>query len=320
LPDQSLSARVLDGEIAAIARLATNIENETDVGREGLRKLYPHTGTAHIIGITGPPGAGKSTLVNALIHEYRNAGNKIGVVAVDPSSPLSGGAALGDRIRMLDRWDDEHVFIRSMASRGLHGGLAPATAGVIHLLDAAKFDPIIVETVGVGQEQVDVLRFVHTVVVVQVPGLGDDVQALKAGLLEIADLFVVNKADRAGAADSTRILRGLASYRSLDSHQPANLTILKTVATTGEGVPELAKALGDHKVKLINSSEFDERKRRIASAEVLELARRQLSRQLKQVESTDASDDIIADVVERRMAPADGANRLVDTWKNSNSS
>ncbi len=315
MPERSLSARVLSGDIAAIARLATNIENDTDVGREGLRKLYSHTGNAHIVGITGPPGAGKSTIVNALIREYRRTGKKVAVVAVDPSSPFSGGAALGDRIRMLDQWNDENVFIRSMASRGLHGGLAPATAGVIHLLDAAKFDPIIVETVGVGQEEVDILRFAHTVVVVQVPGMGDDVQALKAGLLEIADLFVVNKADRDGAEDVTRILRALPSYQTLDSPRAPSREILKTVATTGEGIEGLAKAIGDHYAALAGSGGLGERQRRIATAEVLELVKRELSHQLRRIESSSDSDQVISDVTERRTAPADAATQLLNAWR-----
>jgi LAO/AO transport system kinase len=306
---------VLSGDIAAIARLATNIENDTEVGREGLRKLYSHTGNAHIIGVTGPPGAGKSTIVNALIHEYRRAVDKVAVVAVDPSSPLSGGAALGDRIRMLDRWDDEDVFIRSMASRGLHGGLAPATAGVIHLLDAARFDPIIVETVGVGQEEVDILRFAHTVVVVQVPGMGDDVQVRKAGLLEIADLFVVNKADRDGVEDLTRTLRALASYRMSDSPRAPSPAILKTVATTGEGIEALNKAIREHKSALISTDGFSERNRRIAANEVVALAKRELASQLRGVEASGDAHQVITDVAERRMTPAAGAEQLLEAWR-----
>src|SRR5215211_2525014 len=276
LPKAGLVSRVLAGDQRALARLASHIENDTPVGREGLRRLYSSTGNAHIVGITGSPGAGKSTLVNALIRQYREQEKRIAVVAVDPSSPLSGGAALGDRIRMLDWWEDESVYIRSMASRGLHGGLAPATAGMIHLLDAAKFDVILVETVGVGQEEVDILRYVHTVVVVQVPGLGDDIQAMKAGLLEVADLFVVNKSDREGAEDLSRTLRALAAYQSRYGESTLPTPIVKTIATTGEGVDDLVHAIERHRDMLTESGQIEERQRAIAAAEVTELARRQI--------------------------------------------
>ncbi|MFL5761507.1 MAG: methylmalonyl Co-A mutase-associated GTPase MeaB [Thermomicrobiales bacterium] len=318
LPKRGLAERVLAGDLNALARLASHIENDTQVGREGLHKLYPHTGHAHIVGMTGSPGAGKSTIVNALIHALRGQKKRVAVVAVDPSSPLSGGAALGDRIRMLDRWDDDDVFIRSMASRGLHGGLAPATAGVIHLLDAAKFEVIIVETVGVGQEEVDVLRYVHTVVVVQVPGLGDDIQALKAGLLEIADLFVVNKADREGAEDLTRTLRGIASYQSHSDAGSPPPSIVKTIATTGEGIDLLVKSIEDHWEFLSKGDGLRDRARRIAAAEVYELARREISRRLRQVGGSSVSEEVISDVAERKTAPADGAAQLLEVWQRTN--
>jgi LAO/AO transport system kinase len=318
LPERGLVERVLQGDLRALARLASNVENDSPVGRKGLRKLYPFTGTAHIVGVTGSPGAGKSTLVNALIHAYRNENKRVAVVAVDPTSPLSGGAALGDRIRMLDRWDDDGVFIRSMASRGLHGGLAPATAGVIHVLDAAKFDVIIVETVGVGQEEVDVLRYVHTVIVVQVPGLGDDIQALKAGLLEIADLFVVNKADREGVEDLTRTLRAIASYQTQTSADVKPPKIVKTVATTGEGIDELILAINQHWDQLKKTSELSARVRRIAAAEVIELARREISLRLNQVGKADESAAIVIEVAERRMAPGEAADQLLKAWHETN--
>jgi GTPase len=318
LPERGLVERVLQGDLRALARLASNVENDSAVGREGLRKLYPFTGTAHIVGVTGSPGAGKSTLVNALIHAYRNQNKRVAVVAVDPTSPLSGGAALGDRIRMLDRWDDDGVFIRSMASRGLHGGLAPATSGVIHVLDAAKFDVIIVETVGVGQEEVEVLRYVHTVIVVQVPGLGDDIQALKAGLLEIADLFVVNKADRDGAEDLTRTLRAIASYQTQTSADVKPPKIVKTVATTGEGIDELILAINQHWDQLNKTSELSARVRRIAAAEVIELARREISLRLNQVGEADESAAIVIEVAERRLAPGEAADQLLKAWHETN--
>jgi LAO/AO transport system kinase len=315
LPESGLVSRVLSGDLRALARLASHIENDTPVGREGLRRLYPQTGSAHIVGVTGSPGAGKSTLVNVLIRAIRQQGKRVAVIAVDPSSPLSGGAALGDRIRMLDWWEDEGVYIRSMASRGLHGGLAPATAGIIHLLDAAKFDVILVETVGVGQEEVDILRYVHTVVVVQVPGLGDEIQALKAGLLEIADLFVVNKSDREGAEDLSRTLRALAAYQSRYGETDLPTPIIKTTATTGEGVPDLVKAIDLHREVLTKTGALDERVRRIAAAEVTELARRQIASRLNDLGRDDESAVVIGQVAERQLAPSDAADRLLEAWR-----
>jgi LAO/AO transport system kinase len=315
LPEPGLVSRVLAGDQRALARLASHIENDTPVGREALRRLYPSTGSAHIVGVTGTPGAGKSTLVNELIRQLRSQDKRVAVVAVDPSSPLSGGAALGDRIRMLDWWEDESVYIRSMASRGLHGGLAPATAGIIHLLDAAKFDVILVETVGVGQEEVDILRYVHSVVVVQVPGLGDDIQAMKAGLLEIADLFVVNKSDREGADDLSRTLRALAAYQSRYGESTLPTPIVKTIATTGEGVDDLVHAIERHRDMLTRSGMIEERKRSIAAAEVTELARRQIASMLNELGNDEEANVVIDMVANRVLSPSDAADRLIETWR-----
>jgi GTPase len=314
LLDSGLVNRVLAGDQRALARLASHIENDTQVGREGLRRLYPSTGNAHIVGITGSPGAGKSTLVNALIRELRGQDKRVAVVAVDPSSPLSGGAALGDRIRMLEWWEDKGVYIRSMASRGLHGGLAPATAGIIHLLDAVGFDVILVETVGVGQEEVDVLRYVDTVVVVQVPGLGDDIQAMKAGLLEIADLFVVNKSVREGAEDLSRTLRSLAVFQSRNGDSTLPTPILKTVATSGEGVAELVQAVERHRATLKESGMREKRKRMIAAAEVTELARRQITSKLIELGKDEEASAVIDMVAARHLSPSDAADRLLESW------
>jgi LAO/AO transport system kinase len=315
LLESGLVNRILAGDQRALARLASHVENNTPVGREGLRRLYPSTGNAHIVGFTGSPGAGKSTLVNAVIKELRGQDKRVAVVAVDPSSPLTGGAALGDRIRMLEWWDDEGVYIRSMASRGLHGGLAPATAGIIHLLDAAGFDVVLVETVGVGQEEIDILRYVDTVVVVQVPGLGDDIQAMKAGLLEIADIFVVNKSDREGAEDLSRTLRSLAVYQSRYGESPLPTPILKTVATTGEGVAELAQAVERHRDMLKESGMLEERKRMIAAAEVTELARRQISSRLIELGQDEEANAVIDMVADRSLSPSDAADLLLESWR-----
>jgi LAO/AO transport system kinase len=199
----------LNGSRRAIARLLTMVENESDGINQAIADLFPHTGNAWIIGITGAPGTGKSSLVNALAKTYRRNGKSVGIIAVDPTSPFSGGAILGDRIRMRDLSGDSGVFIRSMATRGSLGGLARATRDAIRVLDAAGFDVILVETVGAGQSEVDIVRTAQTTIVVEAPGLGDDIQAIKAGILEIADILVVNKADRTGAQNTVRALRAM---------------------------------------------------------------------------------------------------------------
>src|SRR5512142_2809359 len=218
MPRQSMDMfdEVLAGERLALARLLTLVENDTPKGRLALDYLYPHTAKAHLVGVTGSPGTGKSSLVNQLAKTFRCAGvEKVAVIAVDPSSPFTGGALLGDRIRMRDLSGDPGVFIRSMASRGALGGLARSTASAAQVLDAAGFEIILVETVGAGQSEVDIARTAHTTIVVEAPGLGDDVQAIKAGILEIADVLVVNKADRPGAEGTVRTLRAMLD---LDHH------------------------------------------------------------------------------------------------------
>jgi LAO/AO transport system kinase len=222
------------------------VESRTPAGREALRLLFAASGRAHVVGVTGPPGAGKSTLVNRLIAAWRGRGRTVAVVAVDPSSTLTGGATLGDRVRMMETYADEGVFIRSMATRGALGGLAPATRGVVWLLDAFGFDLIIIETVGVGQDEVEIARTAHTTLLLQVPGLGDDIQAIKAGVLEIADILVVNKADRPGAGE---LKRDLAMMLTLGGHAAPGawaVPIMDTVAATGAGVEQLADRVEAH--------------------------------------------------------------------------
>src|SRR5512139_1569916 len=204
----SLTDAVLEGNRLALARLLTQVENDLPEGRSALTRLFPHTGRAHLLGVTGAPGTGKSSLVNQLALYYRRSEDKrIAIVAVDPSSPFTGGAVLGDRVRMRDLSGDPGIFIRSMASRGSVGGIARATAALAQVFDAAGFDIIIIETVGAGQSEVDVARLAHTTLVVEAPGLGDDIQAIKAGILEIADILVINKADRPGVENTERALR-----------------------------------------------------------------------------------------------------------------
>ncbi|MEA2523443.1 MAG: GTPase [Thermomicrobiales bacterium] len=306
---------VLDGSQRALARLATHVENDDGVGREGLVRLYPHTGKAHVVGVTGPPGAGKSTLIGALIGELRGRGLKVGVVAVDPSSQLTGGATLGDRIRMLEWQSDAGVFIRSMASRGRAGGLAPATAGMVHLLDAAGFEVIVVETVGVGQEEIDVSRLVDTLVLVQVPGSGDGVQLLKAGLLEFADIFVVNKADLAGAEE---LLRGLRSMVGFSAHQRPDWAppVLRCTATDGVGLDKLANAIVAHGDFLRDSGRLHDRRCAIARAEIADYVNAVIRQRLSAPGAGSAGvEAMVEDVARRRLAPLTAAHTLLENWE-----
>ncbi len=238
-----LSERVLSGDPRAVARAISLVEDESPSGAQLVQRIFSSTGRAYLIGVTGPPGAGKSTLVDRLASLIRGAGETVGVVAVDPTSPFSGGAILGDRVRMQAHAGDPGVFIRSMATRGHLGGLARATSEVALILDAAGKDIVLIETVGVGQDEVDIVRTADISIVTIVPGAGDEVQALKAGIMEIADIFVVNKADREGADRTVMSIESLLSLQTYGAGE-WRPPIIRTEATTGKGVPELLEAIG----------------------------------------------------------------------------
>jgi GTPase len=255
-----LVPRLLERQPRAVARAISVVEDGGEGQRELVRRIYPHTGKARVVGVTGPPGAGKSTLVDRMARLCRKRGETVGILAVDPTSPYTGGALLGDRIRMQSLYTDPGVFIRSMATRGAMGGLARASRDAVDLLDAAGFDWVLLETVGVGQDEVDVVRSVDTVLLVTVPGLGDDIQAIKAGILEIADVFVINKADREGVE---RTARDLEMMLSLGEHDAESWLppIVKTVAARDEGIDQVLAAVERHRDHLKSTGELDRRRR-----------------------------------------------------------
>lgn len=294
--------QLLSGSKRHLARAITLVENGTDAGREILGAVYSRGGAAYTVGITGFPGAGKSTLADQLIAVYRRQQRKVGVVAVDPSSAFSGGAILGDRIRMQRHATDPQVFIRSLATRGNFGGLSKATGDVVDLLDAGGHDPILLETVGVGQDEIDIVRAADTVLVVLVPGLGDDIQALKAGVLEIADLFVINKADRPGAERLEQELRSMLALGGSASHQAT--PILKTVATRGEGIDELVAAVQQHREQAMASGATEQRRRERGERRFLALLRdRLVERALERLDEARGLEERIREIQERRIDP-----------------
>ncbi|MGZ3559963.1 MAG: methylmalonyl Co-A mutase-associated GTPase MeaB [Thermodesulfobacteriota bacterium] len=307
----SLAKRILQGDIRAASRLMRDIDDRVPSALESLKELYPNTGRAYIIGITGPPGSGKSTLVDKMIDILRKDGKSVGIVAVDPTSPFSGGAILGDRIRMQRHATDEGVFIRSLATRGCLGGLTRSTQDIINVMDAMGKDIILVETVGVGQDEVEVVNTAHTSIVVLVPGLGDDIQAIKAGIIEIGDLFVINKSDREGADKMERDLRMVLEMGSRRGNGWEPL-IYKTEAISGKGVFELVYGIYRHKQALEQSQGWEKKLRERTKTTFLEiLGTEVMSHFIEKMEKEGEWDKIIDDLKNRRTDPYSMAERVM---------
>ena len=308
---------VLAGNKRSIAKAITAIENCTDESPELIARLFPHTGKAHVIGLTGAGGAGKSTLIEKIVREYRNRGKTVGVVAVDPTSPFSGGAFLGDRIRMQELSTDEGVFIRSMASRNHAGGIARATKDAAKVLDAAGKDIVIVETVGAGQSEVEIIKVAQTIIVVHAPGLGDEIQAIKAGIMEIADIFVVNKADRENA---NKAVMDIQSNLQLNSKQVAwKPPVLKTVAVTGEGILELVGKIEEHRCFLEGNAECRTAllKNR-AEAELVEAIKEKAANALiDDLRRKGKLDEVLQRILEKKIDPATAAEKVLKETLNN---
>jgi LAO/AO transport system kinase len=335
----SLAQGVLAGDRLALARTLSQVENGTEEGKTALNQLFSHTGKAHLVGVTGASGTGKSSLVNQLVHYYRlpaqdEQPHQVAIVAVDPTSPFTGGAILGDRIRMRDLAGDPGVFIRSMATRGSLGGIASATSALVQVLDAAGYDLILIETVGAGQSEVDIARLAHTTIVVEAPGLGDDIQAIKAGIMEIADVLVVNKADLAGVENTERALRGalnlshpqprrLMHHGRLETVTPGDAPavieesvwsppILRTVALDGTGIPKLAEAIGNHRAYLQDTGGWEQRERWRLQTELDLLLQNTLVESFLGRLPTGAYQQALEALLERRISPLQAVAQLVN--------
>jgi LAO/AO transport system kinase len=327
------SQAILNRDRLALSRLLTQVENDTPESRATLIELFPHTGRAHLIGVTGSPGTGKSSLVNQLALHYRKFENKrVAIVAVDPSSPFTGGAVLGDRVRMRDLAGDSDVFIRSMATRGSLGGLAQSTSNMARVFDAAGFEVIIIETVGAGQSEVDIARLAHTTLVVEAPGLGDDIQAIKAGILEIADILVVNKADRPGVEMTEKALKSMLELahpvqrvfqhhgvsmsvplREAESHTNIWIPLIqRTISTEGKGIVELVEAIARHIAYLTQSGDWSVRDRARLEVELDALIREELVSRFRQEVPQSQYENALKKIAQRELSPGEAVKLLMN--------
>jgi LAO/AO transport system kinase len=331
----NLTESILRGDRLALARLLTQVENFTPDGRAALDRLFPYSGKAHLIGVTGAPGTGKSTLVNRLALHFRGLKKRVAIVAVDPSSPFTGGAVLGDRVRMKDLSGDAGVFIRSMASRGSLGGLAQSTAGVVQVFDAAGYETILIETVGAGQGEVEIARLAHTTLVVEAPGLGDDIQAIKAGILEIADILVINKADRPGIENTEKALKSMLELahptqriylhhgKAVAANPPTQTDspmwvppIQKTISSDGTGIPELAEQIGRHAEYLRSTGGWSARDQARLAAETETILQQALMDQFRAGAQEMRYNEVLQQVYQRSLSPWEAVAKLTDTDAN----
>ncbi|MEM3616481.1 MAG: methylmalonyl Co-A mutase-associated GTPase MeaB [Candidatus Bathyarchaeia archaeon] len=307
---EEIAKGVLAGDKRSIARAITMAENSPEESQSLIAAVYPHTGKAHIIGLTGPGGSGKSTLIEKMVREYRRKGKTVGVIAVDPTSPFTGGAFLGDRIRMQELSTDDGVFIRSMATRNNPGGIAKATKDAVKILDASGRDVIIVETVGAGQSEVEIIKVAQTIIVIHAPGLGDEIQAIKAGIMEIADIFVVNKADRENA---DKAVMDIQAMLQLDSKEKAwTPPVVKTVALTGEGVPQLIEKIEEH-WQYLQKGILHKRSLEKAEAELVEAIKDKVTSSIiEKLKREKRFEEILRRIVDREIDPASAAEKLLN--------
>jgi LAO/AO transport system kinase len=307
---EEIAKGVLAGDKRSIAKAITIAENSPEEAQNLIAAVYPHTGKAHIIGLTGPGGSGKSTLIEKMVREYRRRGKTVGVIAVDPTSPFTGGAFLGDRIRMQELTIDDGVFIRSMATRNNPGGIAKATKDAVKILDASGKDVIIVETVGAGQSEVEIIKVAQTIIVIHAPGLGDEIQAIKAGIMEIADIFVVNKADRENA---DKAVMDIQAMLQLNNREKAWIPpIIKTVALTGEGVSQLIEKIEEH-WQFLQKGLLHKRSLEKAEAELVEAIKEKVTSSIiEKLKREKRFEEILRQIVEREIDPASAAEKLLN--------